>query len=280
VAGADLFRRRVLLAVVVVLALDVRRRDDRLGPQRLDVNQQVADLALLGNLEIALVRVEVARHLGVAGVDLGAEAIGGEADDGELHLVVAAAIFLFELRVVDRQPIGQRAAQLLDRQAVADVVLELRGDQRRPLHAQQLLIPRFADEAAVLLERRHREDPLPHFLVAHLDPDPFGFGERGALVDHLLQNLLLDAELLQQLIAHVVAVGRAVGLQLSLIGAPEIGAGDFPAFDLRDSVAGRGVGTGAAQKIRDVKKHKRHAHQAQAPLEPVPVAAHPIEHGH
>ena len=32
--------------------------------------------------------------------------------------------------------------------------------------AQQLLVALLADERAVLLERRDREDALPHFLVA------------------------------------------------------------------------------------------------------------------
>ena len=41
-----------------------------------------------------------------------------------------------------------------------------------------------------------------------------------------------------------------------------------------------GISTAAAQKVWDVEKDKRHAHKAEAPLEPVPVAAHPIEHGH
>ena len=62
-----------------------------------------------------------------------------------------------------------------------------------------------------------------------LDPDaePLGFGERGALVDHLLQDLLLDAELLEQLVVHVAAVRGAVRLQLRLVGPPEFAGGDF-----------------------------------------------------
>ena len=60
------------------------------------------------------------------------------------------------------------------------------------------------------------------FLVADRDAEPLGFGERRALVDHLLQDLLLDAELLQQLLVHAAAVGGAVGLQLRLIGAAEL----------------------------------------------------------
>ena len=68
--------------------------------------------------------------------------------------------------------------------------------------------------AAVFLERRRREDPLAHFFVARRDAEPLGFDERRLLVDELLENLLLDAELLQQLLADVGAVGVAVGLQL------------------------------------------------------------------
>ena len=49
-----------LLDVVVVGALDVGGRHVDLGAQRVDVDQQVLDLALLGNLEVVLVRVEVA----------------------------------------------------------------------------------------------------------------------------------------------------------------------------------------------------------------------------
>ena len=44
-----------------------------------------------------------------------------------------------------------------------------------------------------------REDLLRDLLVADRDAEPLGFGERGLLVDHLLQDLLLDAELPQQL---------------------------------------------------------------------------------
>ena len=133
---------------------------------------------------------------------------------------------------------------------------------------------------AVLLERRHREDALPHLLVADRDAEPLGLGERRALVDHLLQNLLVDPELLQQLLAHVVAVGGAIRLQLGLIGPAEIGGRDFAAFDFGDGVARRGVGAGAAEEIGNVEEDERHAHQTQAPLQPVPVPAHPIEHRH
>ena len=141
---------------------------------------------------------------------------------------------------IDSQSV-ERRAQLLDRERAAHVVLEIGRRHRRVLHAEHLLVALLADERAVLLERRHREDALADFLVAHADAEPVGFGQRRALVHHLLQNLLLDAELLQQLLAHVRAVGVAIRLQLSLIRAPELAGGDFVAFDLGDGVAGRGV---------------------------------------
>ena len=52
------------------------------------------------------------------------------------------------------------------------------------------------------------------------------------------------------------------------------------AFDLRDGIAGGGVGAAPPQEVGNIEKDERHAHQAEAPLEPVPVPAHPIKHGH
>ena len=40
------------------------------------------------------------------------------------------------------------------------------------------------------------------------------FGDHGLFVDELLENLLLDAQLAQQLFAHLRAVGVAIRLEL------------------------------------------------------------------
>ena len=78
-----------------------------LRAQRLDVDQQVADLALLGDLEIVLVGLEVARRPPASvAVTCVRNAVGRETDDGELHLVVAAAVFLLEIR--RRSPTASR----------------------------------------------------------------------------------------------------------------------------------------------------------------------------
>ena len=212
--------------------------------------------------------------------DVGPEAIGREADQRELHLVVAAAVLLLELLVGNREPFGERRPQLFDDQRAPDRFLEVGRRHRRTLHRQQLPITVFADERAVFLERGNREDALPHFVVADRDVEAFRFGERRPLVDHLLQDLLLDAELPQQLVAHVGAVCRTVGLDLRLIGPLELVRANLAAFDHghragRSHVAGR-----VGQKVRDEKDDHRHAHDEQAPLEPIPVLAHPIEHRH
>ena len=85
-------------------------------------------------------------------------------------------------------------------------------------------------------------------------PSALGFGERRLLVDHLLQDLLIDAELLQQLLAHVAAVRGPVGLQLRLVGAAELARRDRPAFDARDRVAGGGVGAGCRAGNRECRR--------------------------
>ena len=58
---------------------------------------------------------------------------------------------------------------------------------------------------AVLLEAGIAKMRCAHFLVADRDAEALGLGERGALVDHLLEDLLLDAELLQQLLVRCCA---------------------------------------------------------------------------
>ncbi len=91
---------------------------------------------------------------------------------------------------------------------------ELGLRHRRPLAAEQLLVPLLADELAVFLQPRNREDLLRELLVADADALALGLGQRRLLVDHLLQDLLVDAELPQQLVVDVAAVRRLVRLHL------------------------------------------------------------------
>ncbi len=105
-----------------------------------------------------------------------------------------------------RHPVGERGAQLVDHHAAPQVLLELRLRHRRALAAEQLLVARLADEPAVLLQAGNREDLLRQLLVADADALALRLGQRRLLVDHLLQDLLLDAELPQQLLVDVAAV--------------------------------------------------------------------------
>ena len=104
---------------------------------------------------------------------------------------------------------------------------------------------------------------------------------RGTLVNELLENLLVDAKLLQQRLAHLTAVRRPVRLHLRLVGAAEFVAANLAAVHHRHRIGRRGVSTGrSAQEVRYVEQNKRQANERQAPFEPVTVPAHPVEHRH
>ena len=66
VARAHLLGRRVLLLVVLVVALDVLRAHAGPLPDRLQVDERVLDLALLGDAVVVLVRLEMRCDLGIA----------------------------------------------------------------------------------------------------------------------------------------------------------------------------------------------------------------------
>ena len=126
VARADLLGRRVLLDVVVVGALDVGRRHDHLRAHRVDVDEQVPDLPLLGNPEVVRVRLEVARHLGIGRADTsGAKLSVGKVTTASFTLSLRRRYSCFDLLVGNRQPLGHRGPQLLDDERPADAVFEL-----------------------------------------------------------------------------------------------------------------------------------------------------------
>ena len=222
VTRLDLFGRRVLLLVVLVIALHVLRRHDGSVANRLQIEHRVPHLALLRNAVVVLVLFELLRDLGVGRSRLSQEFVGRERDDGELHFLVAFLVFRRDLGLRHRHPVRQRALQLAERQASADFFLELRGPAGRIRHLQQLPVSRVADELTVLLERRKGEDPRAHFLVARRDPETVRLCQRRLFIDQLLQDATIDSHLLEQTIVDVAAVGPAVGLHLLLVDAPEL----------------------------------------------------------
>src|SRR5262249_7190309 len=131
-----------------------------------------------------------------------------------------------------------------------------------------------------LLKRWNRENALPDLLVGDTNLQSIGLGERGALVDELLQDLRFDAKLLEQLVVHLGSVSRPVRLKLRLVNAAEFACGDLLAVDSSDRVARCRVGAGAAEEIRDIENDERQADENQAPFEPILVPAHAVEHRH
>ncbi len=281
VAGAHLLGRRVLLLVVVVVALHVSRRDRRALADRLQVDERVLDLPLLGDRVGVLVGLEVRRDVGVGHGHGVPELVGGKRHHRELDLLVAAVELVGDGFVGDGDPVGQRALQLLEEDAAPDLFFELTGIDRRVLHLEQLAIALVADEVPVLLEGRQRENARAHLGVARGDALAPRFGERRLFLDELLHDPLIDAELLEQALVHAAAVGVAIRLHLLLVDAAETGDGDVLALDRRDHAVRAGaIERRAVHEAGDVEGNERHDHNRQAPLEPVLVSAHPIEHRH
>ena len=102
-----------------------------------------------------------------------------------------------------------------------------------------MFVPLLADEASVFLQRRNREDLLCELLVAHADSLALGLGKRGLLVDHLLEDLLIDSQLPKQLLVDVAAILLLVGLNLTLVASLKIKSSDVLAVDRRDHIRRR-----------------------------------------
>ena len=248
---------------------------------RLQIDERVLDLALLGDAVGVLVSLEVRGDLGVRDRHTFLELVGGERDYSKLDLLVTAIEFGGHIGIGDRDPVGERALQLLENDAAPHLFFELARIDRRVLHLQQLAVTCIADEMPVFLERGQRENPGADFGVAGRDVLPAGLRKRGLLLDELLNDPLVDPQLLQQAVVHVAAVGVAVGLHLLLVDAPEPANRNIAALDRRDDAILTGtVERRAPHETGDVERYERDHHNCQAPLEPVLVPAHPIEHRH
>ena len=114
-------------------------------------------------------RAELRGQFGVGGLNAGAELVGREDRQVQLDLFIALPVLGFDVGVRDAHPPGDRGLDLLGEQRAAELILELDGPQRRPLHVQDLAIRDVADELAVLLEARHADDALTQLGVAHAD---------------------------------------------------------------------------------------------------------------
>ena len=263
----------------------VERRDLGLGhgdrlAHLVDVEQRVLDLALLADAVALLRLLEVPRRVPRRSTVtwlLNASAVTG-----------TTSSFTFSLRLRNS---AATSASLTDIQPVSALrsfsicsarrrlLLELRGRHRRILELQDLPVALLADELAVLLEAGQREDALANLDVADRDALLARLGDHGFFVNELLQDLPIDAELLEQLVVHLPAVGVAIGLDLRVVAPRERADRDRLAFDLGQHLARRGAGAGG-QEIGDVEDHEGQDDQRQAPFEPALVPPHPVEHRH
>ena len=221
------------------------------------------------------------RDFGVAGRQAGLERVGLERHDFELHFFVTAAVFLLDVRIVDRagDPARDGGLELLAQQILADRFLEVGRRQRRALHLEQGPVAVFANELAVFLERGEVQDLGADFGVADAQAEAIGLGEHGLLVDQLPQHLLVDAELFQHLIRNIAALA-AEHLHAAIELHGVVADGDRLAFDLGDRLSRHARSGASIEETGDIEHDERDAHEEQAPLEPALVAAHAIKHGH
>ena len=159
-----------------------------------------------------------------------------------------------------RRSAGERRAQLVESQAAAQGVFELRLGERRILRLQQLLVALLADELTVFLKRRNREDLLCELFIADMNALALGFNQGNLLVDHLAQHLLIDIELAQQLIIDAGAELLAVLLYLEQVPLLEVASGHWPPVNLGNRLARSGPTdvAGCRYSWRDEKDHHRH----------------------
>ena len=279
-ARTHLLGRREHLRVVTVILLDVAGRHDDARLECVGVREQVANLALLAGAVLLLVLLEIRRQVRVRQRDLVAERVGREDDELEFGLLVAAAVLALHIGIGDRDPVGDGVSQLLDEQCAAQVLLELTGRERRPLHLQHLAVDLLSGKLTVLLEGRDRVNAVRDFLVGHPESQPIGLGRRGPLVDELLKDLLVDPHLLQELLVQARTIRALVRLQLRLVGTAERIHRDLLAAHRRHRVVRRRRVRARPEEARDIKHDERQHHEREAPLEPALVAAHPVEHCH
>ncbi len=280
VAGTDLFGHRELLEVRVVEAFNVLGPDVDALTQLLGIDEDVSDLPPLADAVLLLVRVEIRGELLVGRLDAFRVLGGPEGDDLDLDLLVAPLELLVHFGVTDRDPPRDGRPQLVEHDRPADTALELVRRQRRPLHLQQLAIPLLADELPVLLERGELEDSLTDLDVGGRDALAAGLDEGGALVDELLEDLTVQPQLTHHGLVEARAVRITIRLQLRVVGAVELDDADWLPVDLGDRVDRVQRAARVAEKGRDVEDDEGEDDERQAPLEPVPVTPHPIEHGH
>ena len=180
------------------------------------IDQQVPDLALF-SLAVFGRCARRSRRTTSASTDrhFVAELVRGQRDHCSFTFSLRLLVLAVDVGV--RQPIQSVSAE----RSLSIIMLRRRLSSKSLLviggccDAQQLLVALLADEAAVFLQRGNGEDLLRELFVAHADALALGLDQRGLFVDHLLEDLLIDAELPHQLLVDAAAILLLVGLDLT-----------------------------------------------------------------
>ena len=270
----------IAIEVVVVVRLDVGVARGERGLQGGNVDEHEPEPALLRHQVVVGVLVEQRGHVLVRRVQPLAEVVGPERDRAQADALVAADVLALDLVVADRDPVGERRLQPLEHQRPPHALLELGRAQRRLLHPQHLEIGGLADERAVLLEGGERNDGLPHLRVADGHAEARGFLQRRVLVDHLLQQLPVDAHGTQEVCGDLTAGLDLVALELAAKERLELADGDLLVPDLGQHVGQRAGGLGGGLDQGEPEDQQGETGEGEGPLQPRLVASHAIQHRH
>ena len=219
VPGVDLLLVRELGLVGIVVALEVLIGHLDLAGGAVAVDEQVGHVALLGQAEFRLVGLEVGGEIGRGRLDLGGEAGAGDlevADLGFLHLI---AVGLLDLVLADVEVGREGGVELVQEQLLAQLALELRGDEPIALEPPDVLV--LADEVALLVLEQV-EDLVAELGVGDGEPQAAGLAEEDLGADHRVEGLQRQPHLLGQLGSELVPIHLVEPVVLVLVGALEL----------------------------------------------------------
>ncbi len=189
--------------------------------------------------------------------------------------LVAERVRLLDLGRRHLHAVPDRALHLGARQLAPHLGLEARGARAAP--SQELLIaPK--DEAAALLEGRHRVDLRVQLLVRDEEPLAPRALDDQRLLDEIVDDLLREAEPLGELRREAVAVHLRVGVHVRLVAALEAVEGNGLAVDRGDLVARGALAAHAPGAEDEQRADEGRDHQEQADLQGLSVPAHHGEH--
>ena len=233
VAGMKLFRGRETLGLVQLVVLgDLAVLDFHL---RLEVRRAVRHVPQphARRCPVGLgMAGEVVLEVVVGEGNPGREVSGGDADEGEVHLLVVEAVALRDLPVAHLCAVDDEVPQPLEEDVPPHLRLELTPVALR----LEDVLEALAAEVTVLLQLGHAGDRVDHFDLAHRHAEAIRFVAEERVVDQLVERAPPDVERAGQ-------VGRELALQDLLVPSLEEGrrpieipTADRLAVDLGDHV--------------------------------------------